>query len=108
MSAGRCASAFDRGYSKQETASSLVKQLVPMFTVNPDRRGKIELQIKQAINRVYNEYKKGAEERDEDEEKDFAPDEIEELEKDAEGVIAMDDIVEDRDERRGLRCANRP
>lgn len=87
-----------RGYSKQETASSLVKQLVPMFTVNPDRRGKIESQIKQAINRVYNEYKKGAEERDEDEEKDFVPDEIEESEKDAEGFVAVDDILEESDD----------
>ena len=48
-----------RGYSKQETASSLVKSLVPMFPVPSDRRGKIESQIKQGINRIYNEYKKG-------------------------------------------------
>jgi hypothetical protein len=47
-----------RGYSKQETASSLVKSLVPMFPVPADRRGKIESQIKQGINRIYNEYKK--------------------------------------------------
>jgi hypothetical protein len=50
-----------RGYTKQETASSLVKSLVPMFPVPADRRGKIESQIKQGINRVYNEYKKGSE-----------------------------------------------
>lgn len=50
-----------RGYTKQETASSLVKSLVPMFPVPSDRRSKIESQIKQGINRVYNEYKKGSE-----------------------------------------------
>jgi hypothetical protein len=32
-----------------------------MFPVPSDRRSKIESQIKQGINRVYNEYKKGAE-----------------------------------------------
>ncbi|MFZ2486978.1 MAG: hypothetical protein WAZ19_02555, partial [Anaerolineae bacterium] len=48
-------------YTKQETASSLVKSLVPMFPVPSDRRSKIESQIKQGINRVYNEYKKGSE-----------------------------------------------
>lgn len=52
---------FNRGYTKQETASSLVKGLVPLFPVPPDRRSKIESQIKQGINRTYNEYKKAAE-----------------------------------------------
>ncbi|MCB0002775.1 MAG: MBL fold metallo-hydrolase [Anaerolineae bacterium] len=89
-----------RGYSKQETASSLVKQLVPMFTVNPDRRGKIESQIKQAINRVYNEYKKGAEaeEQDEDQEKEIAPDEVEESETDAGSTVSEAGAVEDSDD----------
>lgn len=93
---------INRGYSKQETASSLVKQLVPMFTVNPDRRGKIESQIKQAINRVYNEYKKGAEaeaeERDEEEEKDIVSSEVDESEKDADDTAVGADMVEDGDE----------
>jgi cyclase len=70
-----------RGYTKQETASSLVKSLVPMFPVPSDRRSKIESQIKQGINRVYNEYKKGSEpsrpESDEDDEHlDGEPEEI--------------------------------
>ncbi|MEI2691387.1 MAG: MBL fold metallo-hydrolase [Anaerolineae bacterium] len=69
-----------RGYTKQETASSLVKSLVPMFPVPSDRRSKIESQIKQGINRVYNEYKKGTEPSrpdpdDEDEPLDIDPDE---------------------------------
>jgi len=65
-----------RGYTKQETASSLVKSLVPMFPVPADRRGKIESQIKQGINRVYNEYKKGSEPSrpDPDEDDDHALD----------------------------------
>jgi cyclase len=52
---------FRRGYTTQETASSLVKSLVPLFPVPPERRGKIESQIKQGINRIYNEYKKAEE-----------------------------------------------
>lgn len=93
-----------RGYSKQETASSLVKQLVPMFTVTPDRRGKIESQIKQAINRVYNEYKKGAEseDRDEDEEKDAVPDEIEETENEVEADETLRDLPEDDEPGDGM------
>jgi len=59
-----------RGYSKQETASSLVKSLVPMFPVPSDRRGKIESQIKQGINRIYNEYKKGPDGQGDDKGKD--------------------------------------
>ncbi len=57
----RVRSCFQKGFSKQETASSLVKGLVPLFPVPPERRSKIESQIKQGINRVYNEYKKQAE-----------------------------------------------
>ena len=67
-----------RGYSKQETASSLVKSLVPMFPVPSDRRSKIESQIKQGINRVYNENKKGPEtsKGDSDEEEELGLDPI--------------------------------
>lgn len=57
----RVRSCFQKGYSKQETASTLVKSLVPLFPVPPERRSKLESQIKQGINRVYNEYKKQAE-----------------------------------------------
>jgi hypothetical protein len=34
-----------------------------MFPVPADRRGKIESQIKQGINRIYNEYKKGPDDK---------------------------------------------
>jgi cyclase len=57
----RVRSCFRKGLTKQETASALVKGLVPLYPVPPERRGKIEAQIKQGINRVYNEYKKLAE-----------------------------------------------
>lgn len=57
----RVRSCYQKGYSKQETASSLVKGLVPLFPVPAERRSKLESQIKQGINRVYNEYKKQAE-----------------------------------------------
>lgn len=50
-----------KGYSKQETASALVKGLVPYFPIPAERRSKLEAQIKQGINRTYNEYKKAAE-----------------------------------------------
>lgn len=52
---------FRKGLTKQEAASALVKGFVPYYPVPPERRGKIEAQIKQGINRVYNEYKKLAE-----------------------------------------------
>ena len=54
----RVRTCFRKGYTKQETASSLVKSLVPLFPIPSERRSKIESQIKQGINRVYNEYKK--------------------------------------------------
>lgn len=57
----RVRSCYQKGYSKQETASALVKGLVPLFPIPPERRSKLESQIKQGINRVYNEYKKQAE-----------------------------------------------
>lgn len=57
----RVRSCYQKGYSKQETASTLVKGLVPLFPIPPERRSKLESQIKQGINRVYNEYKKQAE-----------------------------------------------
>lgn len=57
----RVRSCYQKGYSKQETASALVKGLVPLYPIPPERRSKIESQIKQGINRVYNEYKKQAE-----------------------------------------------
>ena len=84
-----------RGYSKQETASSLVKTLVPMFSVTPERRGKIESQIKQAINRVYNEYKKDAEadDIDEDVDKDAVPEEVEAVERETEDGAPEDDAL---------------
>ena len=69
-----------RGYSKQETASSLVKSLVPMFPVPSDRRGKIESQIKQGINRIYNEYKKGSDGKDKDDDRSGDSGEFEEFE----------------------------
>ncbi len=82
-----------RGYSKQETASSLVKTLVPMFSVTPERRGKIESQIKQAINRVYNEYKKDAEadDIDEDVDKDAVPEEVEAVDQEVEDGATEDE-----------------
>ncbi|HRI57887.1 MAG TPA: MBL fold metallo-hydrolase [Anaerolineae bacterium] len=90
-----------RGYTKQEAASSLVKSLVPMFPVPSDRRSKIESQIKQGINRVYNEYKKGTEptrpDADEDEEPmDGEPDEIP-----AEEEPMSDDIGFDGEDQQG-------
>lgn len=57
----RVRSCYQKGYTKQETASALVKGLVPLFPIPPERRSKLESQIKQGINRVYNEYKKQAE-----------------------------------------------
>jgi cyclase len=57
----RVRSCYQKGLTKQETASSLVKGLVPLFPIPPERRSKLESQIKQGINRVYNEYKKQAE-----------------------------------------------
>ncbi|MEA3335916.1 MAG: MBL fold metallo-hydrolase [Chloroflexota bacterium] len=51
---------FNKGYTKQETASALVKGLVPYFPIPQERQSKIEAQIKQGINRVYNENKKAA------------------------------------------------
>ena len=77
----RVRTCFRKGYTKQETASSLVKSLVPLFPIPSERRSKIESQIKQGINRVYNEYKKGTEptrpDADEDDEPmDGEPDEI--------------------------------
>ena len=77
-----------RGYSKQETASSLVKSLVPMFPVPSDRRGKIESQIKQGINRIYNEYKKGSDGKDKDDDRSGDSGEFEEFE------TLVDDDVE--------------
>jgi len=50
-----------KGYTKQETASALVKGFVPFFPIPQERRSKLEAQIKQGINRTYNEYKKAAE-----------------------------------------------
>lgn len=54
-------SCWRKGYTKQETASALVKGFVPYFPIPPERRSKLEAQIKQGINRTYNEYKKAAE-----------------------------------------------
>ena len=85
---------FRRGYSKQETASSLVKTLVPMFSITPERRGKIESQIKQGINRVYNEYKKGAEAEEKKQEKEDVPDEDEETDQDVDSDTNENDKPE--------------
>jgi cyclase len=96
-----------RGMTKQETASSLVKSLVPMFPVPNDRRSKIESQIKQGINRVYNEYKKGTEPSrpdpdDDNEALDFEPDETPTDDEPLGDVIDLDrDSLDDED--RGYR-----
>jgi len=45
------------GRSKTEVASTLVGELVPWFPIPPDRRPKLEAQIKAGIGRVYDELK---------------------------------------------------
>ncbi|MCS7220266.1 MAG: hypothetical protein N0A15_03005, partial [Anaerolineae bacterium] len=51
----RVRSLYRAGKSKQETANLLIGELLGWFPVPPDRKSKIESQIKSGIGRVWTE-----------------------------------------------------
>ena len=75
---GRVRDYYMEGRTKHETKSGLVGELLEWFPVPPERKAKIESQIKSGLNRVYREIQKEEEDGadfldDEDEDDDDAP-----------------------------------
>ena len=77
---GRVRDYYRAGKNKNETKSGLVSEMVEWFPVPPERKAKIESQIKSGLNRVFREIQREEEEAsgkvvasmDEDEEEDDA------------------------------------
>lgn len=60
---GRVRDYYFEGRTKNETKSGLVGELLDWFPVPPERKAKIESQIKSGLNRVYREIQKEEEEK---------------------------------------------
>ena len=50
-----CATYYLEGKNKNETKSGLVAEMLEWFPVPPERKAKIESQIKSGLNRVFRE-----------------------------------------------------
>lgn len=61
---GRVHDYYLEGKTKNETKSGLVGELLEWFPVPPERKAKIESQIKSGLNRVYREIQKEAEDNE--------------------------------------------
>ncbi|GAB4561017.1 MAG: hypothetical protein Kow0047_08050 [Anaerolineae bacterium] len=61
----RVRSMFKAGKSKQETAAALAPEFIDWFPIVPERKSRLESQIKSGINRVWTEFQRGDEEEEE-------------------------------------------
>ena len=59
---GRVRDYYREGRNKNETKSGLVAEMLEWFPVPPERKAKIESQIKSGLNRVYREIQREEEE----------------------------------------------
>ena len=67
---GRVREYYLAGKNKNETKSGLVSEMLEWFPVPPERKAKIESQIKSGLNRVYREIQREEEEAGGDDDDD--------------------------------------
>jgi cyclase len=74
---GRVRDYYNEGKNKNETKSGLVSEMLEWFPVPPERKAKIESQIKSGLNRVYREVQREQEQHTGDFDDDDDDDEAE-------------------------------